>query len=261
MQAYETLYYTNEKRKNHDSKIKNRVFNVGDRVLLFNSRLKIFSGKLKTRWIGPFTVAQVFPYGTVKLSQTDGPNFKIPSGEIKVHIEVLSVLWGNRLSIPDGSLPLSSTNSISTVSYTLALLTLDEDLFPTIRNEGPRLSGSTLFPQSIRSNNSTSTAPGRASSAPGSIVDAPISNGINSKNGSYNNVYSWNKGLSAEDQSPHSSKQSSEGDIYESSRYDAILLKEDLKNTSWLHSADDKIDEGSFFGNGFKSLPDSFGPL
>ncbi|GJV63151.1 hypothetical protein Tco_1473979 [Tanacetum coccineum] len=33
--------------------------------------------------------------------------FEIPSGEIKVHIEVLSVLWGNRLPIPDGSLPLS----------------------------------------------------------------------------------------------------------------------------------------------------------
>ncbi|GKB02810.1 hypothetical protein Tco_0830899 [Tanacetum coccineum] len=32
---------------------------------------------------------------------------KIPSGESKVHIEVLSVLWGNRLPIPDGSLPLS----------------------------------------------------------------------------------------------------------------------------------------------------------
>ncbi|GJR55680.1 putative reverse transcriptase domain-containing protein [Tanacetum coccineum] len=32
---------------------------------------------------------------------------KIPSGESKVHIEVLSVLWGNRLLIPDGSLPLS----------------------------------------------------------------------------------------------------------------------------------------------------------
>ncbi|GKB73967.1 retrotransposon protein, putative, ty1-copia subclass, partial [Tanacetum coccineum] len=35
---------------------------------------------------------------------------KIPSGEIKVHIEVLSVLWGNRLPILDGSLPLSSLN-------------------------------------------------------------------------------------------------------------------------------------------------------
>ncbi|GJV63725.1 putative reverse transcriptase domain-containing protein [Tanacetum coccineum] len=35
------------------------------------------------------------------------PFVEIPSDEIKVHIEVLSVLWGNRLPIPDGSLPLS----------------------------------------------------------------------------------------------------------------------------------------------------------
>ncbi|GJW13048.1 reverse transcriptase domain-containing protein [Tanacetum coccineum] len=76
-QAYEnSLIYKEKTKKIHDSKIKNRVFNIGDRVLLFNSRLKIFSGKLKTRWTGPFTIAQVFPYGTVELSQTDGPNFK-----------------------------------------------------------------------------------------------------------------------------------------------------------------------------------------
>ncbi|GJX79528.1 hypothetical protein Tco_0327677 [Tanacetum coccineum] len=36
------------------------------------------------------------------------PFVEIPSDESKVHIEVLSVLWGNRLPIPDGSLPLSS---------------------------------------------------------------------------------------------------------------------------------------------------------
>ncbi|GJX81121.1 reverse transcriptase domain-containing protein [Tanacetum coccineum] len=67
----------------HDAKIKNRVFNVGDRVLLFNSRLKIFSGKLKSRWSGPFTVTQVFPYGTVELSQNSGPNFKVNGHRIK----------------------------------------------------------------------------------------------------------------------------------------------------------------------------------
>ncbi|GJZ27470.1 reverse transcriptase domain-containing protein [Tanacetum coccineum] len=76
-QAYEnSLIYKERTKKLHDSKIKNRIFNVGDRVLLFNSRLKIFSGKLKTRWLGPFTVTQVFPYGTVELSQPNGPNFK-----------------------------------------------------------------------------------------------------------------------------------------------------------------------------------------
>ncbi|GJT61162.1 reverse transcriptase domain-containing protein [Tanacetum coccineum] len=75
--SYEnSLIYKEITKKIHDSKIKNRVFNVGDRVLLFNSRLKIFSGKLKSCWTGPFTVAQVFPYGTIELSQIDGPNFK-----------------------------------------------------------------------------------------------------------------------------------------------------------------------------------------
>ncbi|GJX70759.1 DNA-directed DNA polymerase [Tanacetum coccineum] len=83
-QAYEnSLIYKEKTKKIHDSKIKNCVFNVGDRVLLFNSRLKIFLGKLKTRWTGPFTVAQVFPYGTVELSQTDGPKFKVNDHRLK----------------------------------------------------------------------------------------------------------------------------------------------------------------------------------
>ncbi|GJU59841.1 reverse transcriptase domain-containing protein [Tanacetum coccineum] len=84
LESYEnSLIYKEKTKKIHDSKIKNRVFNVGDRVLLFNSRLKIFSGKLKTRWTRPFTIAQVFPYGTVELSQTDGPNFKVNGHRLK----------------------------------------------------------------------------------------------------------------------------------------------------------------------------------
>nr|GEV20700.1 reverse transcriptase domain-containing protein [Tanacetum cinerariifolium] len=83
-QAYEnSLIYKERTKKFHDSKIKNRIFNVGDRVLLFNSHLKIFSGKLKTRWSGPFTITKVFPYGTVELSQPDGPNFKVNGHRVK----------------------------------------------------------------------------------------------------------------------------------------------------------------------------------
>nr|GEW52877.1 reverse transcriptase domain-containing protein [Tanacetum cinerariifolium] len=83
-QAYENyVIYKERTKKLHDLKIKNRIFNVGDQVLLFNSRLKIFSGKLKTRWSGPFTITQVFPYGTVELSQPNGPNFKVNGHCIK----------------------------------------------------------------------------------------------------------------------------------------------------------------------------------
>ncbi|GJS87112.1 reverse transcriptase domain-containing protein [Tanacetum coccineum] len=83
-QAYEnSLIYKEKTNKLHDSKIKNRIFNVDDQVLLFNSRLKIFSGKLKSRWSGPFTITEVYPYGTAKLSHADGSNFKVNCHRLK----------------------------------------------------------------------------------------------------------------------------------------------------------------------------------
>ncbi|GJS75476.1 reverse transcriptase domain-containing protein [Tanacetum coccineum] len=82
--AYEnSLIYKEKTKRIHDAKIKDRVFNVGDQVLLFNFRLKMFSGKLKSRWSGPFTIAHVFPYGTVELSQNSRPNFKVNGHRIK----------------------------------------------------------------------------------------------------------------------------------------------------------------------------------
>nr|GEX08540.1 reverse transcriptase domain-containing protein [Tanacetum cinerariifolium] len=82
--AYEnSMIYKENTKRIHDFKIKNCVFNVGDRVNLFNLRLKIFSSKLKTRWSGPFTITKVFPYGTVELSQLDGPNFKVNGHRLK----------------------------------------------------------------------------------------------------------------------------------------------------------------------------------
>nr|GEW76017.1 reverse transcriptase domain-containing protein [Tanacetum cinerariifolium] len=83
-QAYEnSLIYKERTKKLHNVKIKNRIFNVGDQVLLFNSRLKIFSGKLKSRWSGPFTIAEVYPYGTTKLVHADGSNFKVNCHRLK----------------------------------------------------------------------------------------------------------------------------------------------------------------------------------
>nr|GEV43985.1 reverse transcriptase domain-containing protein [Tanacetum cinerariifolium] len=87
--AFRTAFKTPIERtkKLHDSKFKNHIFNVGDQVLLFNSRFKIFSGKLKTHWSGPFTITQVFSYGTVDLSQPNGPNFKVNGHRVKHYFE------------------------------------------------------------------------------------------------------------------------------------------------------------------------------
>nr|GEZ58547.1 reverse transcriptase domain-containing protein [Tanacetum cinerariifolium] len=43
----------------------------------------IVKGKLKTHWSGPFAIAKVFPYGTVELSQANGPNFKVNGHRVK----------------------------------------------------------------------------------------------------------------------------------------------------------------------------------
>nr|GEW99964.1 reverse transcriptase domain-containing protein [Tanacetum cinerariifolium] len=46
-------------------------------------RLKIFSGKLKSRWSGPFIISEIYPYGTAKLTHSDGSNFKVNCHHLK----------------------------------------------------------------------------------------------------------------------------------------------------------------------------------
>nr|XP_016457243.1 PREDICTED: sialidase-like isoform X3 [Nicotiana tabacum] len=121
------------------------------------------------------------------------------------------------------------------------------------------LSGSTLFPHSIRSTNGKNQ-PSHGSTAPSSTNENASYhyNGNLPENGNYLNRSSENG--SEEGRSQYSAKLT-DVDIYESSRYDALLLKEDLKNTNWLHSIDDKSDQETLFDNGFESLPEPFSPL
>nr|GEZ50185.1 hypothetical protein [Tanacetum cinerariifolium] len=46
-------------------------------------RLKIFLGKLKSRWSGPFTIAEIYPYETAKLLHPNGFNFKVNCHRLK----------------------------------------------------------------------------------------------------------------------------------------------------------------------------------
>ncbi|XP_015955140.1 uncharacterized protein LOC107479526 [Arachis duranensis] len=69
-QAYENVKIYKEKAKRwHDQKIARREFVEGQKVLLYNSRLKFFPEKLKSRWLGPFTILKVSPYGHVELME------------------------------------------------------------------------------------------------------------------------------------------------------------------------------------------------
>nr|GEX26483.1 reverse transcriptase domain-containing protein [Tanacetum cinerariifolium] len=42
-------------------------------------------GKHKSHWSGLFTISQVSPYGTIELSQSDGPNFKVNGHRLKYY--------------------------------------------------------------------------------------------------------------------------------------------------------------------------------
>ena len=68
MEAYENARSYKDKTKAfHDKKIHRKQFEVGQKVLLYDSRLKLMPGKLRSKWIGPFIVTNVFPYGAVEI--------------------------------------------------------------------------------------------------------------------------------------------------------------------------------------------------
>ncbi|KAJ6365827.1 hypothetical protein OIU76_030580 [Salix suchowensis] len=165
---------------------------------------------------------------------------------------------GMRKPVKSSSIASESTGfgrTISKKSLDMAIRHMD------IRNgtASTRLhSGTTLFPQSIRSAIPKTHAV-RSRSAPESINNGNLQNGDVLENESY---FSRAVEIRREaNDGRYSAKLSEAADICESSRYDAILLKEDLKNTNWLHSIDDKSDQGTFFDNGFEPLPEPFGLL
>jgi len=70
--AYENAKIYKEKIKSlHDRMIARKEFNVGDKVLFYHSCLKLFPEKLRSCWIGPFVVSNVFPYGAVEITSLE----------------------------------------------------------------------------------------------------------------------------------------------------------------------------------------------
>ncbi|KAI4340786.1 hypothetical protein MLD38_025592 [Melastoma candidum] len=70
-QAYDSArVYKDKTKKWHDGKIM--------------PRLKLFPGKLKSRWLSPFQVVEVFPYGAIEvLEESSGRIFKVNGQRLK----------------------------------------------------------------------------------------------------------------------------------------------------------------------------------
>ncbi|XP_034212709.1 uncharacterized protein LOC117625210 [Prunus dulcis] len=88
-EAYENAKLYKEKTKQyHDKKILRKTFEKGQKVLLFNSRLKLFPGKLRSRWIGPFVITNVFNHGAVEIQNIkDGSTFKVNGHRLKPYFD------------------------------------------------------------------------------------------------------------------------------------------------------------------------------
>ncbi|KAI5343477.1 hypothetical protein L3X38_011353 [Prunus dulcis] len=84
--------YKERTKSYHDRNIQRKEFTKGMSVLLFNSRLRLVPGKLKSRWLGPFTVVNVSPYGAVEIQNPkDGSTFKVNGQRLKPFYEGMSV--------------------------------------------------------------------------------------------------------------------------------------------------------------------------
>ena len=87
-EAYENAKMYKERTKRwHDKHIFRREFEIGQKVLLYNSRLKLFPGKLRSRWSGPYTITQVFPYGAVEVAHDTEGTFKVNGQRLKPYYE------------------------------------------------------------------------------------------------------------------------------------------------------------------------------
>ncbi|KAK8691200.1 hypothetical protein V6N13_074718 [Hibiscus sabdariffa] len=86
--AYDSAQiYKNKTKEFHDRRISFKTFNLGQKFLLFNSKLKLFSGKLRSKWLGPFTVTEVFPHGTIEIEDDSGQRFKVNGQRLKPYYE------------------------------------------------------------------------------------------------------------------------------------------------------------------------------
>ncbi|XP_050150502.1 uncharacterized protein LOC126625454 [Malus sylvestris] len=88
-EAYDNASIYKQKTKAfHDNMIRGKSFSIGQKVLLFNSRLRLFPGKLRSKWIGPFVITNVFVHGAVQIqSLKTGQEFKVNGHRLKPYYD------------------------------------------------------------------------------------------------------------------------------------------------------------------------------
>ncbi|CAN6576219.1 unnamed protein product [Malus baccata var. baccata] len=89
-EAYENARIYKDKTKvHHDKMLCTKTFSKGQKVILFDSRLRLFPGKLRSKWIGPFVVTNVFPHSAIQVqSLKTGHEFKVNRHRLKPYYDL-----------------------------------------------------------------------------------------------------------------------------------------------------------------------------
>ncbi|KAI5324086.1 hypothetical protein L3X38_033159 [Prunus dulcis] len=83
--------YKEQTKLYHDKPILRREFRPCIKVLFYDLRLRLFPGKLKSRWVGPFKVIQVFPHGAMeKEIIKNGTRFEVNGQRLKPYLKNVS---------------------------------------------------------------------------------------------------------------------------------------------------------------------------
>nr|GEW46321.1 reverse transcriptase domain-containing protein [Tanacetum cinerariifolium] len=105
------------------------------------------AGKLKSRWSGPFTISKVFPYGTVDLSQANGPNFKVNGHRIKYYFggDVPQLVKENQEKDKIESKPDKNGKRSEAGKSQKQLQWIKEEKLKKMQKEGPEMQSLTSY--------------------------------------------------------------------------------------------------------------------
>ena len=77
LQSVSAISHKEKMKKENEQKDAKQEFMVVDLVLVDSSGSPCLPGKLKSKWIGPYLITQVFPHGAVELETKEGVRFKV----------------------------------------------------------------------------------------------------------------------------------------------------------------------------------------
>lgn len=91
--AYESSQIYKDKTKAfHDKMILRKNNVVGQKILMFHSYPKLFSGTLRSSWVGPFVIFNIFPHGAVEIKSLNTvKEFKINVPFLEHDVKAISL--------------------------------------------------------------------------------------------------------------------------------------------------------------------------